>query len=166
MELLIQWHALKKNDFPDQSLFARVPELAAVDASFVQKRLSGSEPFVFLLVSSKNYLKYEKRFKDASFIPLTRKNGAWYTQTEYKELLKKNRVSAVYDINEISDEDIQLASSRFVFEGRNAFSSFSLSNGIPVTVKSVPNAKTVTLALTISGGDMLFSKTQKFSLNR
>ena len=159
MELLIQWHALKKNDFPDQSLFARVPELAAVDASFVQKRLSQSEPFVFLLVSSKNYLKYEKRFKDASFIPLTRKNGAWYTQTEYKELLKKNRVSAVYDINEISDEDIQLASSRFVFEGRNAFSSFSLSNGIPVTVKSVPNAKTVTLALTISGGDMLFSKT-------
>ena len=159
MELLVQWHSLKKTDFPDQSLFDRIPELYAVDSASVQKRLHESEPFVFLLVSSKNYLKYEKRFKDGGFVPLTRKNGAWYTQTSYKELLKKNRVSKSSDIEEISDDDIQASASRFVFENKNAVSSFKLSNGIPVVVKTVANAKTVTFAMTISGGDMLFSKT-------
>lgn len=159
MNLLSQWHSLKNDDIPSESLFDRIPALHKVDPLSVQKKLNETEPFVFILVNTKNYLKYEKKFKEAGYVSITKSNAAWYTQTEYKELLKKNRVSETYSIEEIADDDVQMSAKRFIFESRNQFSSFKLKNKIPVTIKSVENAKTVTIAMTISGGDMLFSET-------
>ena len=45
----------------------------------------------------------------------------------------------------------------FITENKNQFSSFYLTNSIPVVIKEVENSTTVAINLSIDGGDLLFA---------
>ena len=143
LELVSQWRSLKKDGLPAESLFARVEKLPQIQGASAQKKFKGAEPFVFVLVNSKIFSKYEKDFKKTGFETVTRKNGAWYNQKFYSSIVKNaggensaTTENSEIDFEKLSADDIKTSAERFVQENRSQFSTFTLSNNVPVTLKT------------------------------
>lgn len=156
MELLSGWTALVPHD-SITSLFARADTLAEqITAPQLESALHAEPPFVFVLVNAKAYASCQKAFQAAGYQVVTQKNGSWYAQALYKAVLAEKKASQTPATADQSDGIT--AAKRFVAENKARISSFTLANGIPVTLKQTPQAKTTAFALTIRGGELLFAK--------
>ncbi len=153
MELLSSWISTSSDDVEKakEKLFSRTDSFAALDAGALAVKEQMQSPYVFVLVNSSVYQKYAKEFSKAGYQLVTRKNGSWYSQDVYKKLLKEKKTETVVQSREDS-------AKRFIEENIKQFSSFTLDNGIPVTVKTIPGAENTSLVLEISGGELLFAK--------
>ena len=157
MELISGWTTLVPNDSVD-NLFSRAERLnTTISAPMLESFLHTQEPSVFVLVNAKIYAKYAKEFQKAGYHVVTRKNGSWYVQELYRQQLAQKQ-TAEKSAERINASDIADAAKRFIAENKAHFSSYSLANGIPVTIKQTPSAKTTAFALTIRGGELLFAK--------
>ncbi len=156
MEELSLW-LTTQND--ESSFFSRESDLAKLSADSLAKKLASSEPYVFVIVNSRTYNKYAKNFKKAGYEDVTSKNGAWYKQEFYQNLLKeKLQQPSQEKIDAIGfDKEISKSASKFIEENRKAFSTFTLKNGIPVVAKRTKSAKTVSFTISIQGGDYMFA---------
>lgn len=157
MELLGGWTALFDGDSVS-TLFSRSQRITqTISAPLLESFLHTKEPYVFVLVNAKHFAKYAKEFAKAGYQTVTRKNGSWYIQELYRQQLAQ-KTSQKSNSESAGQDDIVQAAKRFIKENKAQFSSFTLKNGIPVTVKQTPGAKTVAFCLTIRGGELLFAK--------
>ncbi len=123
---------------------------AAVDAE---------EPFVFVLVNTKTYEAQKKSFDSLGWTLVTHDSAAWYTRPFLKQFSQglkdkistqaKNQIASLY----FADEAITEA-QRFYAINKEQLYSTTLSNGIPLTVKSSPDSQTITVSLAIQGGKL------------
>lgn len=137
-----------------ESFFEKNERLSKIDMQALKEKVLAEEPFVFVFVNQNVYQKYASEFKKAGFEVILQKESAWYNQTAYKNLLKDDGSRAESDKNLL--EEIASSADRFISKNLDEFSSFTLGNGIPVTVKRSENSKTAVLSLTIAGGELLF----------
>lgn len=145
----------KNPAFALESFFEKNDRLSKIDMKELQEKVLAEEPFVFVFVNQAVYQKYEAEFKKAGFELILQKESAWYNQTAYKNLLKDDGSRAESDKNLL--EEIASSADRFISKNLSEYSSFTLKNGIPVTVKRSENSKTAVLSLTIAGGELLFA---------
>ena len=160
MDYISQYWAIEqiiteKNDSQTltQSFFDRIIKLQNQDINKITELYNNEEPFVFVLVNTKNYKNYRTAFKKAGFEVVDVKNGSWYTQKLYK--------NAILGISEEkkSDEKKSITPEEFFNDfsqyNSNLFTSFSLSNGIPVTIKSNHQTSNALILISIKGGKLV-----------
>ena len=137
-----------------QQFFEKNERLSQIKMKNLQEKIASEQPFVFVLVNDKIYQKYAAEFKKAGFEQILQKNAAWYNQDFYKTALKTEAKTPETNTNLL--EDIASSSERFISKNLAEFSSFTLKNGIPVTVKQSESSSTSVISLTIAGGELLF----------
>lgn len=122
------------------------------------------EPFVFVLVNSTVYKQNAKKFKEAGYEEVTSKNGSWFSQKLYDALKKQiaSDQTKDSDSSEKSKNPLEMqkaAAEQFAKSNKEMFSSFRLSNEIPVVVKRNGEAATAVISLAISGGQLSSART-------
>ena len=157
MELISSWLATRYENFPTETFFNRIRNFGRLTPEFLQSKIREETPYIFVLVDSKTYSKYSKEFKNAGYEAVNAKNGAWYNQSFYKNLMKKKRASAIPDDKKIAD-DISNSAKRFIETNKKTMSSFKLQNGIPVYVKRNENTQLASIIIMLSGGELLFAE--------
>ena len=135
--------------------FSKNERLSSITMRDLQKKISDEQPFVFVFLNDKTFQKYAAEFKKAGFEQITQNESAWYNQNLYKTVLKDDEAQSLPAKNLL--EEIAESASRFISKNRSEFSSFSLANGIPVTIKKSETSTTSVLSLTIAGGELLFT---------
>ena len=138
-----------------ESFFGKIDRLSQIEITDLQQKITAEEPFVFVFVNSAVYQKYAAEFKRAGFEAINQKEAAWYNQAFYKKFIKTAEKSD--DSRKNLLEEISASAERFISKNLAEYSSFTLKNGIPVTVKRSENSKTAVLSLTIAGGELLFA---------
>lgn len=138
-----------------ESFFGKIDRLSQIEITDLEQKIQAEEPFVFVFVNSAVYQKYAAEFKKAGFEAINQKEAAWYNQAFYKNFLKTAEKSD--DSRKNLLEEISASAERFISKNLGEYSSFTLKNGIPVTVKRSENSKTAVLSLTIAGGELLFA---------
>ena len=135
-----------------ESFFGRTTNLYEQNLDEIKQLHQNEQPFVFVLVNSKTYKNYRTAFKKAGFEAVDIKNGSWYTQKLYK--------NAILGISEekLLEEKKSTTTQDFFsdFEKNNSqnFDSFTLQNGIPVTVKSNNQTSNAVILISIKGGKL------------
>lgn len=116
------------------------------------EQIKNEEPFVFVMINTKSYNKYQKDFKNAGYSAVNRKNGSWYTQKLFENASKNVKEDKNYILESDSDSDSALRN--FISESRKNLSNFKLSNGIPVIVKNNDSTENVLIMIKIDGGKL------------
>jgi predicted Zn-dependent peptidase len=129
-------------------LLSRPVEIINFNAESFRTAYDSEEPFVFVLVNSSIYNKYAAEFKNAGYEPVTQKNGSWYTQELYKNVLKNHTAGASTPAADGEQDD----ASWYASQNASQFSSITLSNGIPVVFKENKSSSSVLIMISISGG--------------
>jgi len=140
---------------PVEAFFAQDEAFSKINIQDLQKKVLDEEPFVFVLVNSALYQKYAAEFKKSGFEAINQGESAYYSQLAYKNILKNSEKKS--EENKSLLEEIYLSAERFISKNRSEFSSITLKNGIPVTIKRSDSSKTAVLSLTIAGGELLFA---------
>ena len=111
--------------------------------------MDAENPFIFVIINSKDYKANKKSYDKAGFEEINEKNASWYVQTMFKEM-KEAQDPAVnknfYIIEKSSDDN------NYYQRNLEAISSFTLSNEIRVVTKKNPLSSKVSLVLSINGG--------------
>lgn len=168
MEMLSQFWAITNvsqmhSENTSQELILQPRIINEIDFQQLEDLYADEQPFVFLLVNSEIFKKNAGEFKKAGYEEITVKNGSWYSQKLYDKL--KNSLSteksSVQKKNPSENENIFLQQKKcFEEENSRQFSSFRLSNNIPVIMKKNPNAATSLISLAVSGGQLSTAKTR------
>lgn len=137
------------------AFFRKDARLSSIKIGTLQKKIAAEEPFVFVLVNDNVYRRYAQEFKKAGFAAIPQKESAWYAQKAYTEILGAAESHEESRLPLLGD--IAFSARRFIEKNRVEFSSFTLSNGIPVTVKRSDSSSTAVLSITIAGGELLFA---------
>ena len=130
-------------------LMSRPQKLRSNSLSQTLNQLQSEEPFIFVIINSKDYKANKKAYTAAGFEEITEKNASWYVQEMFKEVLKENE--------EASQEKLYLtenAAEDNSYYQRNIdqLSQYRLSNGIEVFTKENPLSEQTSLLLSIKGG--------------
>lgn len=139
-----------------QSFFEKNDRLSKISIESLQKKVVAEEPFVFVLVNDAVYQKYEGEFKKAGYERILQKESAWYNQDFYKNVLKIDLEKSDPNSKSTLVEEIAQSANKFISKNLAEFSSLTLKNGIPVTVKRSENSSSAVLSFTIAGGELLF----------
>ena len=111
--------------------------------------LSSEEPFIFVIINSKDYKANKKAYTAAGFEEINEKNASWYVQAMFKELRSQNEVQAQGKLytREASADD-----NSYYQKNLDSISEHQLSNGIKVYTKQNPLSEQTSLLLSIKGG--------------
>lgn len=147
---------LREEENADSSLLDRMlmhnQNILELSSEKIADSIKHEQPFVFVLVHTKDYNKYQKEFKKAGYTPINRKNGSWYTQKLFQNASADIQQENNY--GSYSESDSMEALSRFIRESRISLTHFELANGIPVTVKSNKSTTKVLVMIDIAGGKL------------
>ena len=111
--------------------------------------LESEEPFIFVIINSKDYKAHKKEYTAAGFEEITEKNASWYVQQIYKDSLKEadsDNTVKLYTTQAIADDN------SYYQKNLDSTGSFTLSNGIQIFTKENPLTAQTTLLLSIEGG--------------
>jgi predicted Zn-dependent peptidase len=129
-----------------EQLAERPKNVAEVDAQLLKETYDRENPFVFVLVNSAIFKKYQTAFQKAGYEPVSTVNGSWYTQELYKNLkAEENTPPTAEAPGQLSD---------FAAYNHSTFSSATLSNGIPIIMKQNHVSSTAVVSLVIAGGKL------------
>lgn len=169
MDLLSQFWAISNvaqvhTENISNELLAQPTIITNTDSKTLFDSYDSEEPFVFVLVNSDVYKQNSKSFAKAGYQEVTTKNGSWFTQKLYENLKNQINESPKESLEDDLDKDSSInmqtiAAERFAQENRNSFSSFRLSNDIPVVVKRNSKSATAVISLAISGGKLSTAQT-------
>jgi predicted Zn-dependent peptidase len=129
-------------------VLSRPVEIINFNAEAFRTSYDSEEPFVFVLVNSSIYKKYAAEFKKAGYESVTQKNGSWYTQELYKNIVKNHTTETSSPAAAGEPYD----ASRYNLMNAAQFSSLTLSNGIPVVLKENKSSSSSLILISISGG--------------
>ena len=155
MERLSRSLSISGSSEPIKNFFQKNERLAEIEISSLQEKIVGEEPYVFVLLNSSVYQKCSSEFKKMGFVEIPEKESAWYNQAAYKNFLSGEAGERARNAELL--EEIALSARRFISKNLSEFSSFTLGNGIPVTVKRSENSNTTVLSVIVAGGELLFT---------
>ena len=130
-------------------LMNRPQKLHASSLSQSLSQLQSEEPFIFVIINSKDYKANKKAYTAAGFEEITEKNASWYVQQIYKDSQTESAASTtqkLYTTQSIADDN------SYYQKNLDSMSSFTLSNGIHVYTKQNPLSEQTSLILSIVGG--------------
>ncbi|MBO7122881.1 MAG: insulinase family protein [Treponema sp.] len=133
-----------------QRFLARPQRLMAQDYEELKFALANEDPFVFVLLNSKNYKNAAAAFDKAGYKSVTAKNASWHSQEMFaaikNSLEKKDEWQEEKTAEEIFD---QIFFQKALQSGRSS----RLKNGIGVHAKIYPDRGTSAVSLYIRGGE-------------
>lgn len=130
-------------------LMSRPLKLGASSLSQSLNQLQSEEPFIFVIINSKDYKANKKAYTAAGFEEITEKNASWYVQQIYKDSqaeAESSNSQKLYTTQSIADDN------SYYQKNLDSISSFTLSNGIKVYTKQNPLSALTSLVLSIDGG--------------
>ena len=136
---------------PAERMVRRPGDITSADIRALSAAYDSEEPFVFVLVNSTVYSRYEKAFAAAGYESVTQKNGSWYTQKLYEAAVRSGTQT-----DRQTEQPETPAADEALFASRNSaqFSSATLANGIPVIFKQNPASSSCLIMISIRGGQL------------
>lgn len=137
------------NSMTAKQLMSRTQKLHASSLSESLIQLQSEEPFIFVILNSKDYKANKKEYTAAGFEEITEKNASWYVQQIYKDSLKENQEQTpqkLYTTQAVTDDN------SYYQKNLDSIASFTLSNGINVYTKHNPLSSQTSIILSIAGG--------------
>ena len=131
----------------------RPRDVAAENIKNIQQPVDSEQPFVFILLNDDVYRKNRQSFKKLGYEEITVKNSAWYTR-EFS--------SAEEELADGQDYEAEEEQPDFISRNRNSIKTFTLENGIPVTVKNTSSTSNVLILVAIDGGTLYSPRTNGF----
>ena len=110
-------------------------------------QLQSEEPFIFVIINSKDYKANKKAYTAAGFEEINEKNASWYVQTMFKEM-KEETVTQ----NQLYTISQNAADNSYYQKNLDMIKNFRLSNGIEVVTKENPLSEQTSLVISIDGG--------------
>ena len=110
-------------------------------------QLQSEEPFIFVIINSKDYKANKKAYTAAGFEEINEKNASWYVQTMFKEM-KEETVTQ----NQFYTISQNAADNSYYQKNLDMIKNFRLSNGIEVVTKENPLSEQTSLVISIDGG--------------
>jgi len=160
MKLLADWWALDSS-MGSEGFYERFLNLMR-DIKFagrqqIEDEIQREEPYTFVLVNTEVYQNSKASFDERGYEEVTSKNASWYSdelkiqkalQNEQKQIRKAERqMSAGIEVSPLNTAEY------FYYKNAPLIQSISLTNGIPLTVKTTADSRTATLSIAISGGE-------------
>lgn len=160
MNLLSQFWAVddykverQNSEYLFDSFMSRPDKLESLNVDELKNKMKEDEPFVFILINSKNLEKYKKQFLSQGFEIVTVKNGSWYTSQLYNNLRQSIEETSTIELtSEIENKDY------FIEKSKSFLSNFSLDNNINVLTFKKEISNTVCFSLVLKGGQSIDNK--------
>ncbi len=140
------------DDFNSQTarlLMSRPQKLRANTLTESITKLQSEEPFIFVIINSKDYKANKKAYTAAGFEEINEKNASWYVQAMFKEMKTENSAPQNAQLYTVSDD---FDDNNYYQRNRDSISQYTLSNGIQVFTKQNPLSSQTSLVLSINGG--------------
>lgn len=161
MEILASMWA-RERALPANALGGRLLD-EAHSADFVteeriHEHIKNEEPYIFALVNRTVYEQSMSHFLDGGFAVITEENASWHADQMLSLKARAKSESRAQKKNEQDDDGLYDGETlrhakNFYRQNQGRILSYTLKNGIPLTVKQVPGSQTVTLSLAIAGGE-------------
>lgn len=135
-----------------ERLLSHPSRVGAEDIPRVAQAFGAEEPFVFVIVGSRTYARCAEGFRQAGYEPVSLRNGSWYTRRLPAGAAENPVGKGEYGGEAAEETDGGGGIRRFLGQNRSALSSFSLKNGIPVTVMENALTSGAALLVAIQGG--------------
>lgn len=114
------------------------------------------EPYIFVLVNNKIYQKERGLYESLGFELVTRNNASWYRdELVLNNALKEENLEAPQNTELALDEEKESKNPAQNFFDINSaqIKNTSLSNGIPLLVKTNPKSQGILISICIDGGE-------------
>lgn len=115
----------------------------------IVSHVTKEEPFVFVMINDSTYKKNKNSFSDKGYTLITKNDDAWYKNNSYS-ISSNNTSQANYEEEELFSYD---SYSKYYIDNVRTISSAKLSNGIPITSKTIKDSQTVLTSISIAGGE-------------
>ena len=146
-----------ENDIEDYNsqtarmLMSRPQKLRSTALSDTITQLQNEEPFIFVIINSKDYKANKKAYTAAGFEEINEKNASWYVQQMFKDSLAESlpqNQDKLYSSAAATDDN------SYYQKNLDQTNQFTLSNGITVYTKQNPLSEQTSLVLSIKGGKL------------
>lgn len=131
------------------SLMSRNQKLRDNSLTESISKLKSEEPFVFIIINSKDYKANKKSYTAAGFEEINEKNSSWYVQTMFKEMRTESETQPQTKLYTIKAD---AADNNYYQKNLDSISESQLSNGIHFYSKNNPLSEQTSLLLSIRGG--------------
>ena len=128
-------------------LMSRPEKLRNKTLSDTLIQLQSEEPFIFVIINSKDYKANKKAYSAAGFEEINEKNASWYVQQMFKEMRTEPQTETKLYTTEADLDD-----NNYYQKNLDLINTFTLSNGISVITKQNPLSALTSLVLSIEGG--------------
>ena len=152
--------------YPNSSLankmMNRVNKINETSLSTTLSSLQAENPFVFVIINSKDYKQNKKEYEKLGYEEITPDNASWYVQEMYKEIIKEQNEEKESQYLSYSQLDKASIDNQYYKRNINEIKQSSLKNGINVVTKKNTDTSDVTLLLSIKGGKLKSSDNNGF----
>ena len=107
---------------------------------------ASDEPYVFVILNTKQFNKFKKAFKNAGFEEITKENSAWFTSEIYRNRKISDKGRKQNNSGNYADD--------FYESNRKSLFEYKLPNGIPLFVKENFSTNGITILFSIEGGKL------------
>ena len=150
----VQPYAIQKESDSDkylsttaEMLMSRTEKLNEKNLSDAITLLQSEEPFIFVIINSKDFKANKKAYSAAGFEEINEKNASWYVQAMFKEM-KDEPLSQ----NQLYTVSQNATDNSYYQKNLDLIKQFKLSNGIEVVTKENPLSEQTSLVISINGG--------------
>lgn len=112
-------------------------------------KLKNEEPFIFIIINSKDYKANKKSYTAAGFEEINEKNASWYVQAMFKEMRSESEPQPQ---SKLYATRADAADNSYYQKNRDSISESVLSNGIHLYTKQNPLSEQTSLVLSLKGG--------------
>lgn len=122
----------------------------------IHEKILNEEPFIFLLINTKNFQKYADDFINNNWEVISKK-----TKIDFKTSNEKPIIQNEITQEEIKNEEDNFQEDIFYNENFKSIKKINLKNNIPVYLKENTESQNVNISLIISGGELASPKEEK-----
>ncbi len=131
-------------------MFSRNKRIDQINQQEIFYKFAAEDPFIFIIISDKDYKANKKTYKEAGYEEINEKNSSWYVQQMYKEIRDQLKPQ---DQNYYAGSAKEADNSYFQ-RNLEEIKTQTLENGIEIVSKKNPNSKGLSLLLSIKGGKL------------
>ena len=132
-----------------QQLMSRNKKLRENSLTESISQLQSEEPFIFIIINSKDYKANKKSYTAAGFEEINEKNASWYVQAMFKEMRSESEPQLD---SKLYATKADAADNSYYQKNRDSISESVLSNGIHLYTKQNPLSEQTSLILSLKGG--------------